>query len=76
MGRKDTRDIFLPLWSVSPLRSGGDCGTGAPRSSKAPTPLGSPWVPKHRATVWSYREFVSCERGAPVAASERGGDNF
>jgi len=28
-------------------------GTGVPRSYETPTPLGPPWVPKHRATVGS-----------------------
>ena len=42
--------------------------TGVPRSLETPTPLGSPQVPRHGATVASYERGVSYERGTPVLA--------
>ena len=36
------------------------------RSYETPTPLGSPEVPRHRATVGSYKGGVSYERGTPA----------
>ena len=39
---------------------------GVPRSQETPTPLGSPQVPRHRASVGSYGGSVSYERGTPV----------
>ena len=35
-------------------------------SQGTPTPLESPYVPRHRATVRSYGRGVSYERGTPV----------
>ena len=37
-------------------------------NKKLPTPLGSPWVPRYRATVGSYGEGGSYERGIPAGA--------
>ena len=37
---------------------------------KTPTPLGPPWDPRHKPTVWSYVEAVSDERGNPVPSVE------
>ena len=37
-----------------------------PRSLKTPTPLGSPLVLRHKATVVSYGRGIYHERGAPV----------
>ena len=40
--------------SEAPLYSDRPHLTGVPRSSETPTPLGSPQVSRHRATVGSY----------------------
>ena len=47
-------------------RGTGHACTRVPRSSETSTPLGSPKVPRHRATVGSYGGGVSHERGTPV----------
>ena len=42
------------------------CGTGVPYSSRTPTPLGSPQVPRHWATAGYYGGGGSYERGTSV----------
>ena len=52
--------------------SEGCSGAGVPRSEETPSPLGSPQVPGHRATVRSYGGGGSKERGIPVADVSEG----
>ena len=55
----------------------GEPHTGVPRSEETPTPLGSPQVPRHRATVGSYGGWCFLWGGTPVPTvsliSSRGG---
>ena len=46
--------------------------TGVPRSYETPTPLESPQVPRHRATVRSYGGRIPYERGTPAQEGTSG----
>ena len=62
----------------SPLPRGGHPAAircaGVPRPEETPTPLGSPQVPRHRATVGSYGGGGSCERDTPAEVVMNGAD--
>ena len=68
---RDAIETNPPIIHAHPPCAEAPYSTGVPRSKETPTPLGSPCVPRHRATVGSYRGGVSHERGTPVGSSAR-----